>query len=246
MNLQRARQNYIEQISKQAYELFWMQPGLLMAARCGGKVVHRALDIGFDQGSSTIWLDLFCKVDTIVAIDISTDGVQALKENRKLFGTGKRLFIVQCNAEMLPFKKDTFDLVFMRSVLQYTDMQRVLTEVFFVSCSNGVISIIANCQGNPVIRFYRKFFKPDDTRANMQIRSYINVPEIRHLFNGNVKNSCFYNLITPLFYPVLEKYPGNRVIKGLFKLVCHLENLTILLVPGLRRFCWYCYIEVEK
>jgi ubiquinone/menaquinone biosynthesis C-methylase UbiE len=65
-----------------------------------------------------------------------------------------RINWLQCDAEHLPFKDESFDIVFMKETLQYVDPLKTLREMIRIS-KKRVIIIAPNCN-NPLYRLRRR------------------------------------------------------------------------------------------
>lgn len=93
------------------------------------------LDIGTGTGRSLKGLQSSFPKSSIIACDIAIPMLMLCRQQHKYAGK-----LVCSDAEQLPFKDDSVDLIFSTSTFQWcTDLNQVFSECRRVLCSNGVL-----------------------------------------------------------------------------------------------------------
>lgn len=91
---------------------------------------HVILDIGCGIGQTFVALNCFHK--KCIGIDIDKEAIEYGKERY-----GKEIKLIHANVEKMPFEPDTFDFVFSRVSLPYTNIPKALDEIKRVLKKDG-------------------------------------------------------------------------------------------------------------
>jgi ubiquinone/menaquinone biosynthesis C-methylase UbiE len=166
----------------------------------------------------------------IVSIDIA----------RNILKWGDFFMSVQMDANKLAFKKKSFDIVFLRTVLLHCDHSALLREVRRVLREGGRFFWIEPLKNNFLLWVYRLLLSPGKmTRLNYL--TYEDLRSFDRTFHTVWHRECylFSVVLIPvfLFIPWLRK--PVRLLQGF-------EMKIVDRVHFLRRFCWisYGYAEV--
>jgi ubiquinone/menaquinone biosynthesis C-methylase UbiE len=79
--------------------------------------VNLALDVGTGQGTDAILFSKRCK--DVIAVDISLNALITAKNLARCEKAIEKICLVQADAEHLPFKENTFDVVYCKDVLHH-------------------------------------------------------------------------------------------------------------------------------
>lgn len=236
--------NFIYRITP---DIYWIHPTLDMANRikCIGNTI--SLDVGFDKGDSTIFLALITKSQKVFCIDVVNTYMDMVKGNGKKFCPESSIIPLGSTAEHLPFKESLFDILFCRSVLQYTPMDASIHEMIRVLKPGGHLYIIANLDANPFIKIYRSLFRRSDRRMNFQPQGYLTFKKLKKYgFSKLISWHKEYPLVTPLLYPLLQPFKKQEIVLRILTIFNQLENMVLYIFPFLKKFCWYSLIEMKK
>ena len=228
-------------------DIYWIHPTLDMANRIKSNGYTMALDVGFDKGSSSISLALITKSKRVFCIDVVNTYMKRVKDSGKKLCPESAILPLQSTAEHLPFKENFFDIIFCRSVLQYTDIDASIHEMIRVLKPDGYLYIIANLNANPFIKIYRSIFRRCDRRINFQPQRYLAFKDLKkYRLSKLISWQKEYHLVTPLLYPLLQPFKGKKNALRILTLFNKYENAVINVFPFLKKFSWYSLIEMKK
>lgn len=108
-----------------------------LAEMCGVRPGHLVLDIGCGTGFSACFLAKECGA-SVVAADLRPDVLAWARNRIAKEGVGDKVVALLADAQNLPFKANTFDVVLSESVLVFTDQTRSASEVLRVLKPGGV------------------------------------------------------------------------------------------------------------
>ena len=161
----------------------------------------------------------------VTSIDISLKGLKKLKEFQK----------IQMDANEMGFKKDSFDVVFLRTVMLHLDHKKVLVEIKRVLRKGGKFFWVEPMQDNIFLWIYRFIVSP----GKLTTVDYLTYKEIqsyrfffRHLWHRE------YYLFTVLLIPPYVLFPQ---IRRLVQFLIKLEMRVIDRIKWTRRLCWISY-----
>lgn len=171
-------------------------------------------------------VEFFEKMETdIVSIDISLD----VLKSRCLFMSA------QMDANVMAFKNNSFDIVFLRTVLLHCHHRAILREVRRILRNGGKFFWIEPMKNNIFLWVYRTLVSP----GRMTHLDYLTFDEL--LSFGDMFKRMWhreYFLFSVVFIPVYIFIPWLR------KPVRYLQYFEMKIVDRfhfLRRFCWISY-----
>ncbi len=141
----------------------------------------------------------------VIGVDYGLEGINLAKKNYK---SEKSLIFKKANVLSLPFKKNTFDVVFSNGVLHHTtSIKKGMNEVLRVCKPGGKIWLYLYTKGG--IFWYsrklmNKFFKQIPYDYTYKILKEIGLPENRFIFMDN-------------WYVPIEKHPSHADIYNILK-----------------------------
>lgn len=198
---------------------------------------ERFLILGVGLGSDVGFLK--DKSSFIIGIDLSTTRI---KECQGLFQGEKVSFLV-CDADFLPFREGSFDVIFGKAILHHLPSpQHSIEEVYRVANENAFLIIAEPSLLNPIAMIGRKFFPTS-------IHTPSEHPFIPSSLIGLI--SKYFNIVESQFLyfsssivPILSKYfPAfKKIIKSAFLF----DSVLLENVPMLNELCWITVVCARK
>lgn len=183
----------------------------------------RILVIGIGDSKD---IDFFSKLKgKVISIDISID---VLKECRSFDS-------IQMDAGKMGFKKESFDIVFLRTVMLHLDHREVLHEIERVMRDGGRFFWVEPMKNNIFLWLFRFVVSPGKL-TKVDYLTYREILSYEHLFKN-----CWhkeYYFITVILIPLYVLFPLTR---RFIHLLQRLEMRIIDRLRWLRRFCWISY-----
>lgn len=216
---------------------------------------RKILDLGCGLGEASVYFAL--NGAKVVALDISPGMLDCARKLATKYSMVKKVRFIEAPAEKLPFKPETFDLIFGGNVLHHVDLPQVSREIKRVLKKGGKAVFIEPLGYNPVIQIYRKM--AGDIRTKME-RPFT-FSEIRKLGKGfrrvaHTEQQLFTTLIFVWFFvgerlnPSRVRYwkriieEGERYARP-FKVLAKIDRL-VLRIPFLKMLCWNTVVELAK
>jgi ubiquinone/menaquinone biosynthesis C-methylase UbiE len=238
---------FLEMAMQNVFELYWYHPLSEMLSRLDGSTNSFVLDIGFYHGLSTAWLMIASGAERVNAIDISSRTATMLKQLLYSVKPDVEISILESSAESLPYRDNTFDIIFCRSVLQYTDTEKVCREIRRVLRPEGKGFIIANMSENLFIRLYRKIIGSRKELQFGEVKGYLSIDLISIWTEERwCKFHKEYHLFTPLLFPVIERLSSGVLKRIVFFSLAYFDSLCFRLFPFLNRYSWLAFLEIGK
>jgi len=161
----------------------------------------------------------------VISIDISFDGLKGLKKFQR----------VQMDANEMGFKKGSFDVVFLRTVMLHLDHKKVLLEIKRILHKGGRLFWIEPLQNNIFLWIYRFIVSPGKF-TKIDYLTYKEILSFGLLFRSFWHREYFF--FTVLLIPLYIFFPhARRFVQTLQRL----EMRIIDRVTWLRRLCWISY-----
>jgi ubiquinone/menaquinone biosynthesis C-methylase UbiE len=196
---------------------------------------EKVLEIGCGMGTDSRYISR--KGANIVSLDLSFNNVSfALKGMRLMDLKGKG---VNADAERLPFKDDSFDVVYSFGVLHHTpDTQKAINEVYRVLKPGGKCVIMLYHKGYAyyallLMHGYKKIF--GGYTKDRLMSEYDNTP-LSRLYSKNELKKIFRRLkgvnIAVTAYGGTQAHPFlkyvHRILKSSSFLMCHFGSFAII------------------
>lgn len=212
---------------------------------------EKVLDIGYNAGHSTLWLTFLTRAPIVHAIDIIRYNVYYLRKLMKETAPGVHLHPLQGSVADLPYRENTFDVVFCRSVLQYIDQNadigKAISEMRRVLKPTGRGYIIANLAGNPFVNIFRLMTVKQRSIPFGAPRGYISFRMLREWErNGWCIPRREFHLIAPFFYLSLEWLPIKQIKYAVYHCAALIDAVSLKLFPFFKRFAWLAFFEIKK
>jgi len=200
---------------------------------CRGKKI---LEYGCGPGSHSFILAQSAAL--VTSIDISDFAIKEAQEKAANEGINNISF-KEMNAEALDFDDDSFDMVYGNAIIHHLDLKKAYTEVNRVLKKGGRAYFYEPLGHNFFINLYRKF-----TPRMRTIDEHPLLMQDIHFtksFFDNV-NVRFFHLTTLMCVPLRNLKAYDAIIKFFHKT----DKVLFRLFPFLKRYAWYCIIEIKK
>jgi SAM-dependent methyltransferase len=214
---------------------FWEPPFRFGLARAGDLAGKRVLEIGPRRGRMCAWFA--AQGAKVVGGDLRW-GFMA--EAREESARSPRPFrLAQLRAERLPFRDETFDLIFTKSTFIYFDRAAALREMLRVLKPGGRVWMVENMRYNPlglVLRLSRlaRGFRYAEWRQYLRPKE---IPSYAKEFTSY--EHAEFHLISPIFRPL--RLRGDRLRKFFAW-----ESRLLRRFPFLARFAWLTCLVGRK
>ncbi len=214
----------IQEMRKEAIAYSYKLLGDIRGKKC--------LEIGCGAGFQTE--ELFEKGANITAIDFSLKSVEHTRKQ-----LGERAEVKQMNAENLDFSEESFDLIYINSVLMHVNKEKVLIECQRVLKKGGKLVVVEPLKYSLFLMPYRLLF----SEYKKMKPSYMTLSlfkKYQKLFSG-FKYKPFY-LVSTLKLPLFS-LRKKGLVKCFNKVLKKTDNL---LVPLLEDLSWIAVVQYVK
>lgn len=199
----------------------------------------KLLEIGAGSGKETLY---FAKKGAIVyPIDISSRSINIINKLVKKYNFKGNIIPKKMDVESIEFGDNTFDLVFINSVLMHVNHEIALKECIRVLKKNGRLIIIEPLKYNPFIMIYRIFLDYKKLRPN-----YIKLNEVsyfkKYFKSSRQKEFYLFSIILLIFYNFINK----KLWLNLYKKFQKFDEILITKLSFLKNFCWIAVVEYTK
>jgi len=183
------------------------------------------LDLGCGDGSH---MSILASGGTVVGADVSAHGLA----EARLFGP-----VLICAGEQLPFRRGTFDFVYVSHVLHHAqDHRSVLSEIYRVLKSDGRFLLIETCEDSPLMRLARTI-RPrwEEVPVRSRFRFRVLVEDILGV-GFAVDRSEQFNVLYWIWGFARRKF------RPLERLLPHVIRVELSAVQRLRRYSAYGFV----
>lgn len=214
----------------------------------------RLLDVGCGMGEAAVFFALHGA--QVAACDISARSLQRARELAEHHQV--EISTVRLAAEGLPFSDGSFDFVYGNGVLHHVDFLSTLQEVRRVLKPGGRAAFIEPLAHNPLINIYRKMAEKVRTETEAPL-SMQDLRAIRRIFpRMEHKEFWLFSLLLFVYFYVAERAHPSQVrywkkvlaegeqYRWLFCPLKRLDDLTLRILPPLRRYCWNTVVVYTK
>ncbi len=200
---------------------------------CSGKDV---LEYGCGPGSQSFTLSETAQ--TVTAIDISDFAIEQARKKAKTEGYDNLKFI-EMNAEALQFNNNSFDIVYGNAIIHHLDLHKAFEEIKRVLKPGGKAFFYEPLGHNFIINLYRKL-TPDMRTIDEKPLKHQDLKLLKKYFpNSLIKYLHFTSLLAVPFRNYKNYY-------GILKMFHKVDNYLFKMFPFMRRYAWYCVIEINN
>ena len=134
----------------------------MVAEKAGFKEGDRILDIGTGTALTAIKSALTQAKCKITGIDVSKEMLEMAKRNIQKYGLEKKIKVVECNLENLPFESCSFDkIISCYGLGGIENFQKALEEIIRVAVPGALVclaELVRPPKEYPIKRFLHKYF----------------------------------------------------------------------------------------
>lgn len=196
----------------------------------------KLLEIGCGSGKQAIFFAQ--KGANVSVIDISDEALKAAscraKEERVSIQTNRM------NAEILQFKNETFEIVYINSVLMHVNPEKVLQECSRVLKPGGKVIIIEPLRHAPFVQVYRWLASYRATKPQYATFKMLKKCEKYFTAYSHKEFYFFSSALLPLGYVT------NHFLKKMYAAVNRIDDYLVKIVPPVQKFCWISVVEYVK
>jgi SAM-dependent methyltransferase len=182
---------------------------------------------------------LGCKV---WAFDISGEAVRRVREMPFSERLNNRVQVDQMAGEKLDYESEIYDYVIGVAVLHHTDLEKSIKEIWRVLRKGGKAFFMEPLGHNPLLNAFR-YLSPHLRSKDERPLRLEQLRQIKAIFPSLKHEEYFLTAILALgLYPT-----GYTVLVLKARDMLHLIDKKILKIcPGLRKYCWYTLLVMEK
>ena len=194
----------------------------------------KLLEIGCGSGYQTVE---FCQKGAIVtAIDLSRESINGTKQ-RCMQNNIDNAEVEQMSAEVLAYKDNSFDRIYINKVVLHTDKQKVLQECRRVLKKDGVL-VVNEMLKQWLFSFPYRTFSP----YRKSKPKYITMAEVKSGFVEHKEFYLFSTFFLFLFYLKISK----KIAFGVFNSIAKVDEAILKVFPCLRKFAWLTVAWLRK
>ncbi len=194
------------------------------------------LEYGCGPGSHSFILAQYA--NTVTSVDISDYAINNACRLAQEMGLNNLKFI-EMDAENLSFESESFDLIYGNAILHHLNLEKAFCEIDRVLKKGGKAFFYEPLGHNVFINIYRKLTPrmrtvdehPLTTRDIDFVKAFFKISTVK-----------YYHLTTIFAVP----FRNFRCYNGLLKLLDKTDRFIFGLMPCIRKYAWYCVIEISK
>lgn len=202
---------------------------------------QRILDLGCGEGKET--LALAQQGLRVVGTDLSRQQLLRTQARLRAHGLAENVYLVQANAEELPFRAQVAPLVYGKAVIHHLDPDLSAGEIGRVLQPGGKATFAEPLSRHPLFWLAR--------RLTPRLRT-----QDEHPFSGTELESfgarfqtCepeYFYLLSPVAYVVRLLPGGESLFARLHRFLRKIDRRLLQRFPILRRWAWYGAVHVRK
>ncbi len=178
----------------------------------------------------------------IWTFDISSEAVKRVRETLAEEHLGERVQVDQMAGERLAYASDSFDFVVGIAVLHHLNLAESIKEIRRVLRKGGRAYFMEPLGHNPFLNAFRLLTPQLRSKEEMPLR-FGQFEQIREVF-PTFKHEEYY---LTAFFALALYYVGLRdLVLKTRDLLYKLDKMILSVWPGLRRYCWYTLLVMEK
>lgn len=214
----------------------------------------KILDLGCGAGETSVYFAL--QGASVTAVDISEEMLELVKQLADRHGAS--LTTQHAVAEQLPFKDETFDLVFGNGVLHHVEFEPTIKELHRVLKAGGKAVFVEPLCYNPVIEIYRHLAKTVRTPTEKPF-SFGQLKHMNETFHKvHHREFWLFSLLVFIYFfliersnPSKERYwkkviEDSERLEWLFLPLKQLDDKVLTACPCLGYLCWNTVICATK
>ncbi|MBI1968629.1 class I SAM-dependent methyltransferase [Candidatus Woesearchaeota archaeon] len=195
------------------------------------------LEIGSGSGKQAVF---FAKQGAKVSVvDISSESLKAVLRMAEKQDVAVQSY--QMNAEKMGFEDETFDRVYINSVLMHVEQEKVLQECSRVLKPGGKVIIVEPLRYAPFVQIYRFL------SSYRKMCPHYATPKMftkNSLFFTTFSHEEFYSLSSALLPMGYSTIP---LLKKMYTLTSKADRALLKRIPFLKKLCWIsvvCYTKL--
>ncbi len=165
--------------------------------------------------------------------------------------------LVRADSQVLPLRAGSLEAVLSISTLQYADPARVVAECSRALVAGGRGWFLENLAGNPVVALFRSVRRLAGERlavgedGDLVPRAHLRFERLDDLFGRGRSLSVVaveaFHLLSPMVAPLWFPVPrAGRCARAAVAGLAAVDRRLLGRWPGLGRFAWHAYVEVER
>ncbi|MBX7246181.1 MAG: class I SAM-dependent methyltransferase [Candidatus Sumerlaeaceae bacterium] len=234
----RTRYNYPRELA------FYLTPDQKCALMHMGEVKNKwTLDLGAGIGTNSLYLSRHGA--KVIAADIALERLRALMAvNKGLPAKTGAIYPVRCAAEHLPFRRDSLDREYSKSVLIHTKLPRAVGELNRILKPEGHAVFVEPLAGNPLVNLYRATLAP---KIWQQITTYFTRQELDVIANGMAAGEPRYFYLSAFLGFVWQfALPVPPLFRFSVSVLNAVDSAILRVFPRLRMRSWFVVIPAGK
>lgn len=177
----------------------------------------------------------------VTAVDFSDKSIELTSRLAKKEGIAT-INALKMNAEKLNLKSNSFDLVYIDSVLMHVNVEKVISECLRVLKNGGKLVVVEPLNSNPFMLLYRFLFS-DYKKTSPKYMSIKLLKKHSKLFSQTRIREFYFSSVMFLFlFRILNEHSAKKA----YRIIERADDFFIRAFPFLRRFCWIAVAEYIK
>ncbi|HEY6642229.1 MAG TPA: class I SAM-dependent methyltransferase [Povalibacter sp.] len=198
---------------------------------------HGRCVLEYGCGAEIMAFDLAQVAKQVIGIDISDVAIAQAQHIAGQRALQNVKFSVD-NAEDMRLADDSVDVVIGAGIVHHLDIEKSMQELHRVLRKGGTAIFAEPLGHNPVLNWVRN--KTPEMRTPDE--HPLLARDLRQMARGFASSKVVYfGLVSPLLGLVTSNVKSDRLLT---RAVWAIDR-ALCRVPGLRRFAWYCYIELR-